>query len=128
MIIYFFSIFYFDPGVIWGRFRHRKPISFDRNIEFLLKNSCSIFYFDPRVIWGRFRHRKSILFDRNIEILWKMICFDPQIDLLIEKSIFRRKKNANRNRIWTGTGRRFKQILLWEAIFLIVNAQSGALF
>ena len=22
----FFSIFYFDPGVIWGRFRHRKSI------------------------------------------------------------------------------------------------------
>ena len=29
-----FSIFYFDLGIIWGRFRHRKSIFRDRNIEF----------------------------------------------------------------------------------------------
>ena len=31
----FFLIFYFDPGVIWGRFRHRKSILFDRKVELL---------------------------------------------------------------------------------------------
>ena len=39
MILYehfeFFSFFYFDPGVIWGRFRHRKSILFNRKIDFL---------------------------------------------------------------------------------------------
>ena len=29
----FFSMFYFDPGVIWGRFRHPKSILFDRIIK-----------------------------------------------------------------------------------------------
>ena len=36
-ILIFFSIFYFDPRVIQGRFRHRTSILFDRKVECLWK-------------------------------------------------------------------------------------------